>query len=196
MKKFYVSSFFIVLAFTVAGQQSTYADSLQRFRNQYILTHGVIKEADRPKLQFYPINEKYAVEARVERIYEAPWFQMSTSGKIKKTFRVYAVLHFSLDETACKLTVYQSQQLLNNPAYADYLFIPFMDLTNGEHTYENGRYIDITTNEMEKGPFYLDFNKTYNPYCAYISNVYNCPVPPAENNLSVAISAGEKKFSK
>ena len=41
----------------------------------------------------------------------------------------------------------------------------------------------------------LDFNKAYNPYCAY-SNDYNCPIPPKENRLAVAISAGEMNFAK
>ncbi|HUR67248.1 MAG TPA: DUF1684 domain-containing protein, partial [Chitinophagaceae bacterium] len=58
------------------------------------------------------------------------------------------------------------------------------------------RYIDATIAEMESGNYLLDFNKAYNPYCAYISNRYNCPVPPKENNLNVFIRAGEKKFGK
>lgn len=195
MKKLFLLPFLFSMM-AVAGQSSVYNDSLERFRIKYISTHGAVSEADRHKLQFYPVNEKYAVPARVERIYEAPWFQMATSGKIKKTFRVYAILHFSLNGKNYKLTVYQSQQLMDNPVYADYLFIPFTDPSNGETTYENGRYIDISTADTEKETFILDFNKTYNPYCAYISNVYNCPVPPAENNLPVEIPAGEKKFGK
>ena len=42
----------------------------------------------------------------------------------------------------------------------------------------------------------IDFNKAYNPYCAYVSGKYNCPVPPKENELPVAIPAGEKLFEK
>ncbi len=180
---------------SLTAQPPHYLDSMTAFRDQYIRTHGVIKENDRAGLQFFPIDTGYYKMTRVERIYEAPWFAMETSGKIKKTFRVYAYLYFTIKGTPLKLTVYQSRQLMQSEAYKDYLFIPFTDISNGGQTYENGRYIDILTSDLENGPFYIDFNKAYNPYCAYISNVYNCPVPPAENHLAIAVLAGEKKFS-
>jgi uncharacterized protein len=192
--KFFTSLILLLTSICLKAQPPHYADSLQAFRERYIGTHEVIKEKDRAGLQFYAIDKKYYVPVRVERIYEAPWFAMETSGKLKKTFRVYAVLHFTLTGKSLKLSVYQSQQLMGNEEYKDYLFIPFSDPTNGEETYENGRYIDLRTGDLEKDAVYLDFNKTYNPYCAYISNVYNCPVPPAENNLSIPVKAGEKKF--
>ncbi|HOZ68328.1 MAG TPA: DUF1684 domain-containing protein [Chitinophagaceae bacterium] len=191
-------SLLFVLLFSghlIVAQPPQYLDSVSAFRNQYINTHGVIKEKDRAGLQFYPIDTSFLMPSRVERIYEAPWFAMETSGKIKKTFRVYALLHFTMSGKPLRLTVYQSQQLMQSEEYKDYLFIPFTDLSNGEQTYENGRYIDIRTGDLENSPFLLDFNKAYNPYCAYVSNVYNCPVPPVENKLAVPVNAGEKKFS-
>ena len=75
--------------------------------------------------------------------------------------------------------------------YKDYLFLPFTDLTNGDTTYGGGRYIDMRI--PEKNTIILDFNQSYNPYCAYGGN-YSCPIPPAENNLDIAITAGVKKF--
>jgi uncharacterized protein len=185
----------LFLGQSLRAQPPHYLDSVTAFRNQYIATHGVIKEKDRAGLQFYPIDTSYLKTTRVERIYEAPWFAMETSGKIKKTFRVYALVHFTINSKPYRLTVYQSQQLMQSEEYKDYLFIPFTDLSNGEQTYENGRYIDIRMADLENLPFLLDFNKAYNPYCAYVSNVYNCPVPPEENRLTVSIAAGEKKFA-
>ncbi len=179
---------------SLIAQPPYYLDSVSAFRNQYINTHGVIKEKDRAGLQFYPIDTVYLTATRVERIYEAPWFSMETSGKIKKTYRVYAILHFTIKGAAHRLSVYQSQQLMQSDVYKDYLFIPFTDLSNGEQTYENGRYIDLLTTDLEKNPFFLDFNKAYNPFCAYVSDVYNCPVPPEENRLAITVNAGEKKF--
>lgn len=178
------------------AQAPHYPDSINAFRENYISTHAVIKEKDRQGLQFFPVDTAYCTTVRVERIYEAPWFAMPTSGKISKTFRVYALLHFSVNGVPVKLNVYQSQQLMQSDAYKDYLFIPFTDLTNGEQTYENGRYIDLLTGDLEKEVCYIDFNKAYNPYCAYVSNVYNCPIPPAENHLGIPIKAGEKKFNQ
>ena len=77
--------------------------------------------------------------------------------------------------------------------YRDYLFIPFKDLSNGEATYGGGRYMDIRMDDIKNGELMLDFNKAYNPYCAY-SDGYNCPVPPVENHLETEVNAGEKSF--
>ena len=71
------------------------------------------------------------------------------------------------------------------------LFIPFRDLTSGQETYASGRYIDLAENTS--GAYELDFNRAYNPYCAY-NSAFSCPIPPAENTLALAIRAGEKKY--
>jgi len=80
--------------------------------------------------------------------------------------------------------------------YKDHLFIPFTDATSGEETYESGRYIDLEIKDITNENVLIDFNKAYNPYCAYVSGKYNCPIPPNENRLIVAIRAGEKSFGK
>ena len=196
MKHIFLLFFTALYFFPVAGQNSNYIDSIQSFQDNYIKTHGAVKGADRKYLQFFPVSESFRVNERVEKIYEAPWFKMETSGKEKKVYRTYAILTFKVKDTLCKLHVYQSQDLMGMKEYANHLFIPFTDLTTGEEGYENGRYIDMTTAELEPGSYLLDFNKAYNPYCAYISDVYNCPIPPKENNLIVGIKAGEMKYGK
>ncbi|MCX6319606.1 MAG: DUF1684 domain-containing protein [Bacteroidetes bacterium] len=178
------------------GQGISYADSAMAFRAAYINEHGAVKSKDRESLQFFPVNEGFRVKARFERLYGFGWFDMETSGTIKKKHRVYGILHFTLHDTTLQLRVYQSEQLLNTKEYKDWLFVPFTDKTSGNETYANGRYIDILTPELETGMYWLDFNKAYNPYCAYVSGKYNCPIPPAENDLPVAILAGEQKFAK
>jgi uncharacterized protein len=85
--------------------------------------------------------------------------------------------------------------LMNRPEYADYLFVPFTDATTGNETYGSGRYIDLRLGDIKNNTVLLDFNKCYNPYCAYTSG-YNCPIPPKENRLAVAVKAGEKVFPK
>ncbi|MEP6597492.1 MAG: DUF1684 domain-containing protein [Ginsengibacter sp.] len=85
---------------------------------------------------------------------------------------------------------------MKNNQYKDYLFIPFIDGTTGETTYESGRYIDLKIVDIQNAIYFMDFNKAYNPYCAYVSSVYNCPVPPKENGIVVSIMAGEKKYAK
>ena len=186
----------VLSSLTVIAQEKPYQDSLQSFRTKYINEHEVIQGKDREFLRFYPIERKYAIMTRMEKIDEAPWFQMETSGTQKKLYRVYGILHFVWEEKPYKLRVYQSRDLMDNPEYATYLLIAFTDNTSGEETYENGRYIDATVADMGTGNYLLDFNKAYNPFCAYISNKYNCPVPPKENSLPFPVMAGEMKFKK
>lgn len=174
------------------AQNNPWTDSLRAFRERYIQHHEVIKDK-KERLRFFAPDSSFRVKVTTERIWDAPWFAMETSGKVKKVFRAWAIVRFEMEGKKMKLTVYQSQQLMRVKEYEDYLFLPFTDLTNGESTYENGRYLDLRTGELEAFEVFLDFNKAYNPYCAYISDVYNCPLPPASNRLPVAVSAGEMK---
>lgn len=178
------------------SQVKNYKDSLTAFRRNYVKEHGAVPAKDREFIHFFPANEKYRVVARFERVYGFGWFEMETSGTVKKKHRVYGILHFKLRDTTLQLRVYQSEQLMNSKEYKDWLFIPFTDKTSGNETYANGRYIDVLTTELEQGKYVLDFNKAYNPYCAYVTGVYNCPVPPAENDLPVHVLAGEMNFGK
>lgn len=187
----------ITLSITAAlrAQADPGMDSLRAFREKYISTHEVIQGESRANLRFFPLNREWAVPARLERIDDAPWFSMETTGKSKQVCRVYGILHFRIMKKDLKLHVYQSRSLMDNPEYSQYLLLAFTDSTSGAETYEVGRYIDLSIPEINTAGFVLDFNKAYNPYCAYISNRYNCPVPPKENNLPVAIRAGEMKFA-
>lgn len=195
MQKLIITLSILFVAQISFSQDSAYINIIKEYQAKYVQEHEVVKGNDKQKLQFFPVDGKYKIISRVERIYEAPWFSMETSGKVKKVHRVYAILHFTLNDTICKLYVYQSQKLMAIKEYAESLFIPFTDLTCGEESYENGRYIDLTIQDLESSSYTIDFNKAYNPYCAYVSGIYNCPVPPAENNLQQAIRAGEKKYA-
>ncbi len=192
----------LIIALFIAGlsssdaQQKNFIDSLNKYQEKYVKEHGVVKGKDKSAIHFFPVNEKYNVNATFKKVYELNWFQMETSGKKTQTYRIYGVLHFKLNDTALQLNVYQSKDLMGMKEYADYLFVPFTDKTCGEESYENGRYIDIKFKDVEPGTLLLDFNKAYNPYCAYVSNLFNCPIPPKENDLPVTIKSGEMKFTK
>ena len=190
----------LVLASLVSAisysQTKTYADSMKLHIDSYIKTHGVVKGDDRKYLQFFQITEKLRIAGRFERTENSPWFMMETSGPVKKSHRIYGKVYFTVNDTSVTLCIYQSQDLMKTKEYKDYLFIPFIDAAAGEATYESGRYIDLTIEDIRGNTCVVDFNKSYNPYCAYVSNVYNCPVPPKENWISVAVLAGEKKYTK
>jgi uncharacterized protein len=150
---------------------------------------------DRKKLKslnYFPIDLKYRVTAKFGRTESEPFFKMKTTTTRLPDYVKYGEVHFNLDGQELKLEVYQSPDVMKMPGYEDYLFIPFSDLTNGEQTYEVGRYLEF---RIPKGDevVILDFNKCYNPYCSYNSK-YSCPIPPEPNQLPIAILAGEKKF--
>lgn len=144
---------------------------------------------------FIPANKNFRLNCRFERTDDSPWFQMETSGPLKKTYRVYGKIFFTLNDTLVTLCLYQSKDMMKTEQYKDYLFIPFMDATTGEETYESGRYVELSIPDIISGQVIVDFNKAYNPYCAYTAG-YNCPVPPKENRIAVAIKAGEMKYLK
>lgn len=101
----------------------------------------------------------------------------------------YAKLYFEINGEERVLTLYQNQRLKDDEKYGDYLFLPFGDETNGIDTYGSGRFMDMKIPDTDV--VYIDFNKTYNPLCAY-NHKYSCPRPPEENMLDIKIEAGVK----
>ncbi|NJW53713.1 DUF1684 domain-containing protein [Salinimicrobium oceani] len=144
-------------------------------------------------LEFFPDNPAFRVEAEFLRTPNETPFEMPTTTERKPVYVKYGELYFSLNNREYKLNVYQSQDLNRKEEYKDYLFLPFTDLTNGNTSYAGGRYVDL---KIPEGKIVmLDFNKAYNPYCAY-SGKYSCPIPPKENDLELAINAGVKDYKK
>ncbi|MCM5661664.1 DUF1684 domain-containing protein [Galbibacter mesophilus] len=144
-------------------------------------------------LDFFPIDTSFSVIAKLERTPDAQPFLMPTTTGDNSQEKVYGILHFSLHGKDFQLNVYQNQQLKNTEEYRNYLFLPFSDKTNGNETYAGGRYIDLSIPEGDS--LALDFNKAYNPYCAY-NEKFSCPIVPKENNLDYPITVGVKKFTK
>lgn len=191
-------TFFLVLLLVqtaVSFSQTSYRDSITTYIKNYINNHEVIKGDGRKALNFFEVNEKFRVLAKFERSVNNQWFEMPTSGRLKQVFRVYGTLSFTINDTLIKMNLYQSQGLMSSDEYKNYLFLPFTDATTGIETYESGRYIDLLTSDIKNNQIFIDFNKAYNPYCAYVTG-YNCPIPPKENHLIVAIRAGEKTYWK
>lgn len=110
---------------------------------------------------------------------------MSTRGNRRVGVRV-GWFDFMVGDKACRL---EATRLLEPGWGEDDFGIYFRDATSGEETYELGRYVGA--DKLPDGRYVLDFNMAYNPACA-VSDYYNCPIPPKENFLDVAIRAGEK----
>lgn len=146
-------------------------------------------------LNYFPVDAKFRVKAVFTRTPSEKYFQMPTSSGITKKFVKFGILKFKLGGGERTLSVYQIDKeiLAKFPEYADLLFVPFRDSTNKGETYGGGRYIDIKRPTGKTT--ILDFNVAYNPNCAYGSDKYNCPIPPRENTLDIAIVAGEKRYA-
>jgi uncharacterized protein (DUF1684 family) len=184
----------VLLSVGFVAHTQNYKDSITRYQENYIINHEVVKGDDRKAIHFFQPDSNFKVVASFEKKENMPWFSMPTSARKVKIFRVYGVASFSIHDTIIKINLYQSQNLMNSPEYKEWLFLPFTDGTTGKETYDGGRYIDLKTEDIKDGKVVIDFNKAYNPYCAYVSGVYNCPIPPKENHLLIFVRAGEMMY--
>lgn len=185
----------------VRGQTVTYEQQIMAHRTAYkaefrtASNSPLHSESDLGMLRFYGPDLHYRTEATVQLTPDAEPFEMPTYSGKTQTYVKYAILSFAINGQALTLSVFRNLTLSRLPQYRDYLFIPFKDATNGKETYAGGRYLDVRLREIQDGKLILDFNKAYNPYCAYADG-YSCPIPPKENELPVAIEAGEIKYGK
>lgn len=135
----------------------------------------------RPELRFVGPLHRHDEPRR----FEIP----TTAGRVRPCER-FGWVEFEIDETPCTLQVYR---LLDSGGGDEELFLPFMDGTTGERTYPAGRYVDL---EGSAGIYVLDFNRAFNPLCAYGNpEEYACPVTPPENRLPVRVEAGERGYA-
>ena len=196
MIKNYSLSLLLFLFFqSTSAQNESYRDSILAYQQNYINTHEVVGKSDKKFLNFYPVDENYRVVASFKRIIDTTGFDMNTSSGMKKKHFKYGLLTFKIHDSLVHLFVYQSAALMQQEKLKNYLFVPFGDATSGFESYGGGRYMEFFIRDIKNNKVVLDFNKAYNPYCAYATG-YNCPIPPIENLLKVVIAAGEKNYGK
>lgn len=133
-------------------------------------------------LKYFPEAPELRFELIIEEFDTKEMVQIITSTGDLREYERYGRVHFEVNGDKAALTVYAT-----NHGF----FVPFVDNQAGIETYGAGRYLDPEV--LPNGKLLLDFNTAYNPYCAY-NEMYSCPLPPAENRLTVAIKAGEKNF--
>lgn len=133
-------------------------------------------------LSYYPENPDLKLELYLERSFRSEPVILQTSTGASREYTLAGEVNFDVNGEDATLRVYED----------DFgFFIPFVDATAPEETYGGGRYLE--PHEVRADILYVDFNLAYNPYCAY-NERWSCPLPPAENRLTVRIEAGEKKF--
>ena len=138
-------------------------------------------------LPYFAVDPAYRVPAHVTENRKGPpiVITLQTSTSVPRKMRTVGILGFSIGGAEYTLTAFADE----DASTLDRLFVPFGDLTNGAETYKAGRYLDLE--RTPTGLYDLDFNRAYHPYCVY-NPKYECPIPPKENRLQVAISAGER----
>ena len=141
-----------------------------------------------PPLWFEP-DPAHRLEAKLERD-PSPREEivLSTRGQKRRGLKLGTLL-FSLGGETHRLT---ALRLLEPGSDEAGFSIFFRDATSGNETYPVGRYVDPRPLDGPGGDrWLLDFNRAYNPACAF-SPLFNCPIPPRENRLPIAVRAGER----
>lgn len=180
---------------TLAQKKDLYAEGIKSYQKNYVKNHEVVLKKDKKYFHFFPVSSHYNVTCNFEKINDTIGFTMATSANTIKHYYKYGRLDFMIAGKEYLLFIYQSKDLMQDEKYRDYLFVPFTDATTGAESYATGRYLEFYKQDIQNNLLQLDFNKAYNPYCAYSPN-FKCPIPPKENRLPVAIKAGEMNFGK
>ena len=188
----------LILLLVTLGSCSSVSKEVRQYRVEYkkdFLTdpRSPLKMEDLDNLKFFPPSAKAKVIAKFKLTPDEQEFEMATYSGLTRRYRKWGEASFFWGNTSARLSIYDNLSLASKPEYSDYLFLPFKDETNGVTTYGGGRYINMSKADTEDGEITIDFNKCYNPWCAY-SDGFNCPIPPKENNLAFPVKAGEKNY--
>jgi uncharacterized protein len=186
----------LIYSFMGSGDQSAYIEEINKEREEKDRFMKSSKESpfksnpeDYKGLSYYPPDAKYRIIADLTPIENKEIVTLATNTGEEQRYQQYALAEFDLDGLHHRLLILE---VIDSGPLRGKLFFAFGDETSAVETYGAGRYLDL-----EKVPgsstITLDFNKAYNPYCAYISS-YSCPLPPAQNLLTIPIKAGEKTY--
>lgn len=152
--------------------------------------HSPIPSDDRETfegLDYYPPDPAYRFVVPLEEHDAKDPVEVATSTEGERTYYRWGEFDVEIDGEPVVVKAYKGDPDEGR------LWVPFRDATSGEETYGAGRYLDLEpeTHRTDDGEWILDFNEAYNPTCAY-NDRYECPLPPMENWLDVAIEAGER----
>ena len=135
-------------------------------------------------LDYYPEQKSYRVWAD---------FTPYQPAKIIQTVNVLGQLYDEPSPGRLEFELMGQNFSLDAFDGGDSYYLVFGDKTNGRTTYGPGRFLYSDGLVNEQGKVLLDFNKAYNPPCAFTA-YSTCTLPPLQNRLNTAIEAGEKKY--
>lgn len=161
----------------------------RRDKDRYLKTSpdSPVEDPGFTGLVYYPEDPAYAANAVLEPFNPPETVMLGTSVGDEQPYRRYGRATFALAGETLQLTLFVPTY--DKGGAPERFFIPFRDATSGAETYGAGRYLEAEG--AAEGRVRLDFNYAYSPFCAYSAR-YRCPLPPAENRLSVPIRAGER----
>jgi uncharacterized protein (DUF1684 family) len=136
-------------------------------------------------LRWYPVNERYRITARFEPYDPPRMVRVPTVLGTTEEMPCPGAAVFTLEGKEVRV-----EPVLEQPADKE-LFLIFKDATAGKETYPSGRFLYAPM--PQDGKIVLDFNKAYNPPCAFTPYA-TCPLPPEQNRLEVSIEAGELSY--
>src|SRR6185295_7713858 len=181
----------VIILYSVSSSpdEPAYRQSIQKEReekNEFMKNSAASPFGDRrdsfDSLKYFAPNLKYKVVANLLPVENKKVWVLTTSTGEENRYLDYAWVEFALDGIPFRLLILE---IMDSGPTRGTLFLAFADGTSTRETYGAGRYLDI-----KKIPgatsITLDFNKAYNPYCAYVDN-FSCPLPPKENILEVSI---------
>lgn len=200
MKVKFVCLFFFLNAILFAQGKKEYCQSIAQHRAAYTETFtkmnpSPVEVKDIPSIRFFKVKSKFRLLCDFKLTLDEKPFQMATYDGKQEPYIKYGHISFKLKGQKQTLAVYRSLKGLRMPHMKNKLFLPFKDASNEDKTYGGGRYLDLNISDIQEGKIEVDFNKSYNPYCAYSEN-WSCPIPPMENHLEIAIKAGERVFNR
>ena len=137
-----------------------------------------------PGLSYFKHDSKYCFIGDLHRYGRPRQVELLTNTGTRLLFERFGRLFFRYDGKVFWLEIHRNME-------AGELSIFFTDETSGDQTYAGGRYAPMT--DRGDGTYLIDFNRSYNPYCAY-NPIYVCPMPPAHNHLPFAVLAGERSY--
>ena len=197
----YLLVLFSLLLFLNCENKKRYDKNLTPFQkemNEFFKDASIspLKEKDLKNfkgLDFFVFDSSYVVNAALTRTPDEKSFKMKTTTDRLPEYIKYGTVTFDLFGKSYSLNIYKNLEDINKEGYREYLFLPFLDDTNGFESYGGGRYIDLDVTEEDN--LVIDFNSAYNPYCVY-DEKYSCPIVPRDNYLPLEINAGVKNFKK
>jgi uncharacterized protein len=186
----------VFYSFRGDGDTAAYVNEINKEREEkdrFMRTSEESPFGNPPKeykgLKYYPPDPKYRLIADLTPIEKKKMVALATNDGKEQRYLEYAYAEFDLDGYHHRLLILE---VIGMGPFRGTLFFAFGDETSAVETYGAGRYLDLAK-VPGSSTITLDFNKAYNPYCAY-NDTFSCPLPPPENLLSIPIRAGEKTY--